>query len=487
MRAHFRFTLLGALGALAATGCSPTGNEPTATGSARLVVATGLDGADHSCAVVLRSVSRPPSPTGGGYLTNCLPAGCFYVWEGTVDLSAAAVAAGATPTVQYQTTSVEPTWYSVPATPIDGAAAGAQRYAFRIDDHTVTDGMSTTVLMRTVLQVEPLITMPDGSRLYDHNRNPGATDNYVLDQSNFWSIAEAGAACAPPASATLRFLPGWQQVQEGAVVAGGQLTVDYDLSRLPQCNGSTYQGEPAWGISGYARFSPGGQLLTGPLTQYQANAGGFVVAGTPWTLSVPADATGVELWFATSGETCSTYWDSNYGQNYAYPVASAPTPAGVAWAGNWSSMVSRGCMTSDWLDGVAEPLVLDSWALTRATCLYVDTEIWAPGLSDAAAAHPELVAAQVQFSRDGGPLETGWLDFAGRVGNNYRYQWDLRRSGIDFYYTPWDAIAYSFRFSTNGNDWFRVAQDGGPAGGAAHTLTRGADFCPSSWGSAKCP
>jgi hypothetical protein len=484
MHTHVRSTLFGALACLVAAGCSAGVDDGAPSGAALLGVAPGQDGADRACDVVLRSVARPAAPTGGGFLTNCLPGGCFYVWEGTLELSASAVAAGATPTVMFQTTSASPTWFSVPATPVDGASAGAQRYTFKIDHDTVTDGMSTTSLNRTVLQVEPLITLPDGSRLFDHNRNADPTGNYVLTHDNFWSISDDASVCAPPAAATLRFLGDWRQIQESSIVAGGNVTVDYELARLPQCNGSTYQGEPAWGISGFARFSPGGQIVSGPLTQYQSTAtGGFVVAPTPWSLTVPTDATGVELWFETSGETCSTSWDSNYGHNYAFAVAATPTPTRVSWGGNWRSMVSRGCMDADWMSGVAEPLVLDSWALTRATCIDVDAEIWAPGLTDAATDHPELVAAEVQFQRDGGPLETGWLDFVGRVGNNYRYQWDIRRAGIDFFYTPWDTVTYELRFSTNGHDWFSVAQDGG----AARTIQRGADFCPTSWGSAKCP
>ena len=371
-----RSTLFGALACLVAAGCSAAVDDGAPSGAALLGVATGQDGADRACDVVLRSVARPAAPTGGGFLTNCLPGGCFYVWEGTLDLSASAVAAGATPTVMFQTTSASPTWFSVPATPVDGAAAGAQRYTFKIDHDTVTDGMSTTSLNRTVLQVEPLVTLPDGSRLFDHNRNADPTGNYVLTHDNFWSIADDASVCAPPASATLRFLGDWRQLQEGAIVAGGNVTVDYELARLPQCNGSSYQGEPAWGISGFARFSPGGQVVSGPLTQYQSTAtGGFVVAPTPWSLTVPRDATGVELWFETSGETCSTFWDSNYGHNYAFAVAATATPASVSWGGNWRSMVSRGCMDADWMSGVAEPLVLDSWALTRATCIDVDAEI----------------------------------------------------------------------------------------------------------------
>jgi hypothetical protein len=449
-------TLIAVFTCVLAAGCTPSVDDRARSG-ADLLGSSGQDGADHACNIVLLGVDRPAAATGGGYATHCRPEGCFFVWEGTLDVSAAAVAAGATPTVQFQTTSVAPTWYSVSPRPIAGAAAGGQRYAFTIDDHTVTDGMSTTSLLNTVLQIEPLLTLPDSSRLFDHNRNHDEFGNYVLDRNDFWSIANSPAACAPPPSATLRFLSSWKQVQEGAIVAGGKLTIEYDPARLSQCTG----------ISGHARFSPGGQLVT-------------LAGAAPWTTTVPEGATGVALWFETSGGTCATQWDSNYGCNYSFPVASAPAPD-VLWAGNWRSMVSRGCMDSDWVNGVTDPLVLDSWALTRATCLQLDLEIWAPGLTDAADAHPELVAAQVLVSRDGGPLETGWLDFVGRVGNNYRYRWDIGRAGIDFYYTPWDAISYQVRFSTNGNDW------SGPDGGVALTLKRGADWCPSSWGSARCP
>jgi hypothetical protein len=137
---------------------------------------------------------------------------------------------------------------------------------------------------------------------------------------------------------------------------------------------------------------------------------------------------------------------------------------------------------------VPEPLTLDSWALTRATCLYVDVDVWVPGITDAPIARPELLLAQVQYRRDGGELQTGWLEFVGRFGNNYRYRFDPSRAGIDFIYSSWDKIAYALRFSADGNTWYQVAQGAGPDGGTLRTIARGADWCPQTyWGAAKCP
>jgi hypothetical protein len=473
---------------LLAAACTPN-VEGTSSRADRVVwsgaVTAALgDVADHSCQVVLREVYRPAAPTGGGFLTQCGTSGCFYVWQGTIDVAASAVSAGAVPSVVFQTTSVSPTWFTVPTTKVNGAGTGFQRYAFTIDHDTVTDSISLTSLMRTVIEVEPLLTMPDGSRLWDHNRNAGGVTNYVLDQSSMWAIADDPSACAPPASATLRFLSSWQEVQEGALVQGGSVTVVYDLARLPQCVGSTYQGEPAWSISGFARFSPGGQVISGPLTHSVASGRGSTVAAEPWTLAVPTGASSIALWFETTGETCATFWDSNYGANYAFPVAAAPTAQRPAWAGNWAALDSRGCMASDW-GALAEPMMIDQFAITQATCLDLAAEVWIPSLTDLQVAHPEWVLAQVQYSKDGAPLESAFLDYSGRSGNNYRYQWDLRRA-FDFVNVPWSSISYSFRFSTDGNTWYQVGQGPGPSGGASRTLKRGSDFCPSSWGPPWC-
>ena len=42
----------------------------------------------------------------------------------------------------------------------------------------------------------------------------------------------------------------------------------------------------------------------------------------PWEISVPNDATNIELWFNNTDQTGCTAWDSRYGQNYWLEVVS---------------------------------------------------------------------------------------------------------------------------------------------------------------------
>lgn len=271
--------------------------------------------------------------------------------------------------------------------------------------------------------------------------------------------------------ATLEFRADGQNVQRGVIVAGGKLTIDYELSRLAQCFGSTYQGSPAWSTSTYARFSPGGQTVTGLVTQpvYEPGVGTRIAKRTV-DLDVPSGATGLELWFATGGVSCETHWDSDFGKNFRFSVAS-DAPA-VSWAGSWGSLISRGCMPGDRLPSVPEPLVYDSWIAQRATCRFIEADVYVPGITDGADVRPELVLAEVEHQRDGGRAERASLAFVGRVGNNYRFRWDLDRSGIDFQHDRWNRIDYGFRFSTDGAHWYRVAQADGPDGGVPRSIVR---------------
>jgi hypothetical protein len=103
-------------------------------------------------------------------------------------------------------------------------------------------------------------------------------------------------------------------------VQGGKLVVNYGLSRLPQCEGITTDGVVAWDTAAYARFLPNGEQLSGTVS------GPFDSATNSWTSlvferDVPTDATSVQLWFMTSGEGCTNAWDSNYGENYLYPIS----------------------------------------------------------------------------------------------------------------------------------------------------------------------
>ena len=451
---------------LLAVGCAVTPDDPAAfesnapeaaqTTAPLTHEASSQDASDHGCLVVLRNVARPPAA--GGYETDCSSGRCWFVWQGTVDVARSLVDDGATVGLMYQSGS-DPTWWEVEASP--SATDGAfQTFTFRFFDHTVDPGMSMTSLMRTNIQLIPVVHLPGGGRLFDHNRLAGDFDNYRLTSENSWAVGDDAAVCAgaSPTSSTLEFLNGWKQVQHGAIVAGGELTIQYDLPRLPECRG-THNGYPAWDTTAFARFLPMGEVQQGSVRAFETNYGTPTnnAFSVPVTFDVPLGATSVEIWFRNAsgaGNNCET-WDSNLGNNYTFAIDSA-APAPVKWAGDWGNGFSREC---NHRDGIAEPTTIDSWIMQRA-CMFVDADVYIPGLTDVNAS-PSKVLAQVQVSVDGAEPTTSWLSHEGRVGNNYRFRWNMPRQELQN--TSWSTLAYTFRFSTDGVNWYTIGQsDGSP-------------------------
>lgn len=468
--------------ALVVSGCSvggePRGADEAASGDGVATTAPLLagssDAADTSCSVILRHAERPAGPTGGYEID---PTTRQYVFAGAVDLSEAAAKEATSVGVAYLSNGA---WYDVTATATTGAPAGFRRYGFRITNHTVTDGMSLTSLTRYRLELAPYARSSAGGRLFDHNRNPGAFDNYVLDAGDSWTIGEAPSVC-PAARATpravLEFRGGFTIEQHASIVAGGKLSVEYALDRLPQCR-ATHNGYPAWGTTAYVRFLPGGQTASAKVNAFQTNNGTptNVAYSVPFEADVPKDATSAELWFKNesgAGNFCEA-WDSNFGANYRFDVLATP-PATPVWAGNWGGSFNRACTHAD---GLAEPVKVDSYVRERA-CTFVDADVYLPGVTDGAALRPGKLAAQVEYSVDGGAKKTAWLTFQGRVGNDYRYRWELPRGEMANVY--WNTYAYTFRFSTDGATWFTIGQGNGPIGGAPRTVVRDASWCNAGW------
>ncbi len=120
----------------------------------------------------------------------------------------------------------------------------------------------------------------------------------------------------------LRFLAGWQQVQEGDIKKSANLVIEYDPARLETCH-TNWRGADIWDIAAYAFFNPGGQLYQGSVLR-EIREGGMVVAHMPqsFEVSVPDDATQVQLWFRSWYQLSSfcEAWDSRYGQNYVFNV-----------------------------------------------------------------------------------------------------------------------------------------------------------------------
>ncbi len=101
---------------------------------------------------------------------------------------------------------------------------------------------------------------------------------------------------ASTAEAQLEFEGGWVSAQQGTIVRGGHVDVSYDEARVSACKSPT--------VFKYARFQPGGEQFSSD------EALGF---------DVPADATGVQLWFHAVAPGCDQ-WDSDYGRNWRFTV-----------------------------------------------------------------------------------------------------------------------------------------------------------------------
>ena len=464
-----RLVLVGMVLVLAA--CGPQ-DAYLSEGDDGLSTAEGplsTDAADHGCNLVLRTAQR--IPLNGGYETKCGTAGCFTIWTGAMDVSAQAVADGAKPYMLYKSISAT-TWTKVAAVKSTGAPTGFVRYTYRLEKNTLSDGMSTTARMTANVQLSPYLLTKAGARLFDHNRRTGDFDTYVLSYATGWDLSDDVTVCQPKPEQlpVVAFENGWQTKQHGALVAGKQGVLNYSMDRLPQCRG-THNGYPAWGITAFLRFSPGGQVVQGQLVRFEGvngNMAGATPKDAPFTFDVPAGATSMEAWFQNTtgaGSNCEA-WDSNSGANYRFTVE----PRGlqpVQWVGNAGSSFSRDCHRND---GAPGSMALDSYIQQRA-CSFIEVDVYVPGLTDGATLKPEAVFAQAELRLDGQIIPSEWLTFMARVGNDYRYHYQLPVSAL--YYGPkWQTFTYTLRFSTDGHVW---------SPDVTRTVTRDPSFVNPAW------
>ncbi|MFW5879025.1 MAG: DUF6209 family protein [Myxococcota bacterium] len=427
--------------------------------------ADGTDSADRDCHIVLRSVERSPGPT--GYEVDCSTGYCWFVWEGELDVSKEALEAGAEPFVLYRAGLGE--WWETAAAPATDLGERYQRFRFRLDEQTLPAGMGGSAIASARIELIPFLRL-NGARHFDHNRLPGDLDVYVLDDTTDFGLGDEPSACneSPSAIAHLEMDLGWTTVQRGTLVAAGELILDYDIGRLPECRG-THNGYPAWDVIAHARFQPGGEQVSTSVRAFHTDDGTPLSSGysVPATISIPPSATEVELWFENrsgAGNDCRS-WDSNFGENYRFAVLPEP-PAPVGWAGDLGNGFNRECRH---VYGLAEPTTLGSWEMQRA-CLFIDGDVWISGLTDSGG-DPAQVLARVEYSIDGAETEKSWLHFVEQAGNNFRYRWSLPRERL--MRTDWSEIRWAFLFSTDGVEWYRVGRSSGPEGGDPRTIVNG--------------
>ena len=165
----------------------------------------------------------------------------------------------------------------------------------------------------------------------------------------------------------------------GSLVAGQPVTLRYDEARLPSCRGNVSGGGPGWTITAF-------YTLDGDNVESVAVAGAGLSNGpNPPTLTVP-DGGDLALWFqVTSVWGCSSY-DSSYGANYHFAVA---TPANApSWVGNASWVVDRAtCGTPPgpcYADAHSadQAFTFDTWARQQAAITQVFFDVWQAGVTD---------------------------------------------------------------------------------------------------------
>ena len=416
--------LLPALLAITSSLAACTTDDPSSAPSLAPAIgkADGTDAADHACKIVLDHAARAGLSSVDGR---------SLAWEGELVVSPEGEALG-TPAVLY---GVFGTWYAVPATPVDGAPG---RYHFRIEEHTIQTGVSTTTLSRFRLQLAPYIALDGGGRLFDHNRRPGDFDVYDLGIESEWALGGDGTCVLPAPLGALDFGLGWTTRQEGPLVAGGRLHVSYALDRLTTCHG-THNGFPAYDVIAHARFAPGGETAeAGMRVTNSGPSGVLTVSSRPFETTIPAGATSVALYFEHTGLGCRAF-DSNFGDDYVFSV-DATRPPTLGWLGDVGGSTSRDCAHRD---GLPDPTTVDSYVLERA-CLFVDVDTWAPGLVQ----HPTWLVGRVDWAIDGGAVTSSKLEDVGADGDDRRLRWTVPRSELTR--APWSTLTYTLRASTDG-------------------------------------
>jgi hypothetical protein len=420
--------------------------------------ALSTDSADHSCQVVLRDARLLREQTSGLPETESDSSGQpWYVFEANVDTAAAPLKSGAQVYLLYRSQR-DPQWQVAPGVAVSGATPSLQRHSFRISAKTLkADNALTTSFPRhgEALQLVPFLQSSDGRRIFDHNAHADELDSYVLNTKNAWSTQTSPSACerAGRGSATLRFLGDWSTDLRGDLHPGQSLVVEYDLSRLPQCHGSSYNGQPAWQTEAFVRFFPGGEEFSAVLNSLQ----GGTMTSQSARFDIPEDATRAQLWFKTRGRSCEGGYDSRFGKNYDFPITPAVNSS-PSWAGGWQLMSSTSaqCVPLDPMRALAE---VDSLSLDELEnrCLAVDAEVLVPGLTTSFSAQPQALQAQVHWRTDSGLESKQWLTFVGRSGQNFRYRWVLPTATLRT--RPWSGLDFSFHFSTDGLFWLKAGKD----------------------------
>jgi hypothetical protein len=154
---------------------------------------------------------------------------------------------------------------------------------------------------------------------YIHNHDDSGRGVYDSNNSNNWHAAPQNP------SPVLHFKPGYAQVTEGTLKAGGTITIDYELKRLLCLAVDSSDRLPSsQAATLYYRFPNLGAAFTGvSLTGLPYGVPGTLNGKTGTlqvapTIQVPVGANQIEIYFQGNNSNC---YDSNNSNNYFFSIS----------------------------------------------------------------------------------------------------------------------------------------------------------------------
>jgi Family of unknown function (DUF6209) len=412
--------------------CSENGSE-----NENIIVAPvignydGNDLSDHNCSVVLLQVSRQSNGT-GGYIDD----GSSWIWFGQIDVSTDIIENGNIPKVAFHSGSLND-WHESDCHKIPGASNGFQRFEFELDSYLPGPGMGGTAITQSVIELIPFISMSNGDRLFDHNRNNGEFDNYLLSVDNNWSLANSGDLCSKTIieqpfkyedtllTGSLSFGDDMSKQITGKLIEGNRIEINYALERLPNCRG-THNGYPAWDTRVFVKFLPGQEMTEGSVRDFVNNMGlptneSFSI---PVSFDIPLGTESVEIWFSNTslgGYSCQE-WDSNLGENYKFDVMRAP-----GWIGDHFLNISReSSIPCSQGVSLVDSFTYGTWDRERSLVGNVCFEVWQEGVTDQA--NQEIwkeLDTRVWYRFGESEFHFEYVDFIDYTGNNARYAFNI--------------------------------------------------------------
>ena len=186
----------------------------------------------------------------------------------------------------------------------------------------------------------------------------------------------------PAAARTLTFAGNFTQTQHGAIVAGGELSVEYDLGRLTTCR-DTHNGARFWSLDAYAQFQPSGQIVQRHRRRVERHR--LVPDAVRHRRAGRLDAVGAVVPATPARRRAKAGTRTT--------ATTTPSPSRRADAGDRLGQRRRRQHQPRLHARRRRSRIPSSSTSTRASaaCLFADVDVWVGGVTDGSPAHPEYV------------------------------------------------------------------------------------------------